>query len=167
MAPFQTRPIALLRYVGRYSNNHTAFVCIKTDTFDSNVRNSKNTNNLNNNNNNKSNNNKLTQNLFNNVNMNGDVSFVLPIELEVTQQAGIYSPLDMIDFQSVALRPNLFSNDSIFPASLVSNDLKESTLLSPFIDEETNGHLNKVFNLFLTNNGATSLEIKVYLTLFS
>jgi hypothetical protein len=163
--------VALLRYIGRYPNNHTAFVCLKTVNLNLNDTNQPNftinkkinTNNYNNNNNNEINNNntKTTQNLFNNVNSFRDISFVLPLELEVTQQAGIYSPVEMIDFQSVSIRKNYFNdNDSIFPATMALNDF-ENTLISPFINETINENLKKVFNLYLTNNAATALEIKV------
>jgi len=130
--------------------------------INSNLDTNNNINNDNNkiNNNNNNNNNKTTQNVFNNVNSFRDISFVLPLELEVTQQVGIYSPVEIIDFQSVSIRENYFYNDSIFPATMTSNDF-ENSLISPFINDTINENLKKVFNLYLTNNGPTALEIKV------
>ena len=161
MSPFETRPIALLRYIGRYPNNHTAFICIKTVNLNLTKSPINNNNNLNEINNNNNNNDKTRQNLFNNVNSFRDISFVLPLELEVTQQAGIYSPVEIVDFQYVSMRPNYFNNESIFPSAMMSNNFEKS-LTSPFINETINENLQKVFNLYLTNNAATALEIKVF-----
>jgi hypothetical protein len=77
--PFQTRPIALLNYIGRFSNNHTAFVCIKASTNQS--------------------------------SRTVPLSFVMPIELEVSPQAGLFSPIEIIDFLSVFVHKKYFNLD--------------------------------------------------------
>lgn len=130
-------------------------------TNDSKITNSPINNNNNFNEINNNTNDKTRQNLFNNVNSFRDISFVLPLELEVTQQAGIYSPVEIIDFQCVSMRQNYFNNESIYPSAMTSNNFEKS-LLSPFINETINENLQKVFNLYLTNNAATTLEIKVF-----
>lgn len=149
----------MLRYMGRYPNNHTSFVCIKTKSIDS-IENTKPKENR------KSDNSKTNANTRNDMSDNdnnvntSDISFVLPIELEVTQEPSIYSPLEIIDFGYVAIRQNNLFNEHLFPSLISTSSLR----ISPFITNSISyvyNSLTKVVSFYLTNSAPTSLEIKV------
>ena len=137
--PYESRPIAILRYIGRQANNHTAFICIKTAKIikKNNEAHSTNTNNSGSN---------ESNNIKPNFKNENSISFVLPVELEVTQQPGIYSPLSSIDFGSVSINPAV--DDQLKSDFNLTNSLKQS-------------NVEKVVDLYLTNSAPTSLKITV------
>jgi hypothetical protein len=151
LEPFENKPIVSLRYIGRQPNNHKAFVCIKATT-NNNISffNFSNSYNLNDNKNNK---------------ISDIISFVLPFELEVTQKQSIYSPIQLIDFGTVSIRPkDLLLTDNYYPSLLHTLDNHFTHIYLPNhnnqnITDLINKNLAKSVNLYLTNSGPTPLNI--------
>jgi hypothetical protein len=61
-----------LRYIARHSNNHTAFICLKSESND---------------------------------------LFIIKVEIEVTKEPGLFSPIELIDFGTMThlQEPNTIS----------------------------------------------------------
>jgi hypothetical protein len=158
--PFETRPIVFLRYLGHNANNHTAFVCIRTISFDSSSNEAK------------SGVKKSTQSSTSKQHKSSkdttaeehklsELSFILPVELEVTDRPGLYSSIDYINFEYFTARPGYFLQEGFTP-SIVSS-LCGSGVYSPFSNDSFNtyGNFEKTVDLFLSNNMNTPVEIKV------
>ena len=151
LEPYENKPIVLLRYIGRQPNNHKAFVCIKATTNNNiSFYNFSNSYNLNDNINNK---------------VSDIISFVLPFELEVTQKQSIYSPIQLIDFGAISIRPtHLLLPDNYHSSLQHSSDNHFTHLYLPNqnnqnITELINKNLAKSLDLYLTNSGPTPLKI--------
>lgn len=130
----------MLRYIGRNANNHTAFLCIKTSTEDRDETN------------------QIHQ------------SFVLPVELEVTQNSAIFSQLEQIDFGKISIKSLNSNMDYFVPSSISHSDtsvLNNQLMISPFLlndlSSSENYYSERVVDLCLTNSGPNSLYIKVHI----
>lgn len=140
--------------MGRKANNHTAFVCIKTTHVDIVDRK------------------KATRGQYL-VNLDDDqgdsknrLSFVLPIELEVSHQEGLFSPIDTIEFGPISVK-NSDNSTNINDKFVTTGDLILSTasvqpLTSPFLNQHNmTSNFFRTFELYLTNSASSPLEIKV------
>ena len=85
---------------------------------------------------------------------NNLISFVLPVELEVSKQAGIYSPLTHIDFGAVSVASKTAKN-------LTKRLFASVTNQSSFYFEQTSLDTGKTVDLYLTNSASIELRITV------
>lgn len=128
LKPFETRQIGLIHFIGRQANNHTAFICIQTKTL---------------------NDEKLNDT---------PVYFVLPFELEVTKQFGLFSPLTQVDFGDIELDTNVIqTRDEISYFNL------NSTISPVYFENDYDMEFDRKrsVSLFLTSSASTPLKIMV------
>lgn len=127
--------------MGRQANNHTAFICIHLKIQPNNEK------------------------IDSEHNQTLSMYFVLPFELEVTKQPGLFSPITQIDFGDVSaelLTPTSRS-DSTSSSEIYFN---ENSATSP-VYYEKNGYINaqlnrfKSIDLYLTSSAITPLKIMV------
>jgi hypothetical protein len=90
LKPYETKTISILRYIGRNPNNYTSFVSIKTLLS-----------------NDSKNNNNLSSSLF-----------IIPVEVEVRSDAGIYASSNLIDFGLTTISKEKNQSDSNYKASI-------------------------------------------------
>ena len=153
LQPFETRSVVLIRYLGHYPNNHTAFVCIRAVSFESPTKSSDNVSGV-------GDGDKLREE--NNDNALSEISFVLPIELEVTDRPGLFAFLEFVNFEYFTIRPSGF--DSNFHTKFSSATLSSFNFssLSPFLNDSFKvlNDFEKSVSLFLTNGVKQPVEVK-------
>ena len=87
--------------MGRHANNHTSFVCVKIAT------------NLNISVNESTSGEKLSIRASNATKI---ISLILPVEVEVSDQPGIFAPIESINFDVVSVRPPSDANSKHYEA---------------------------------------------------
>lgn len=136
--PFLTKQIAVLRYIGRQANNHTAFICISARI-------------------NSNENKEYRHGPANSKDESGNkiISFILPVELEITQQQGIFSPTRLIDFGTIFL-DNSMNNISSNLSSYFTIESSDKDLI--YFSDKINNSV-RVVDLYLTNSASKPLQI--------
>ncbi len=92
-------------------------------------------------------------------------SFILPVEIEVTQEPGIYSPLKSIDFGTISLKNTSSEGRLQFYSSSVFKDQLTGNKELIYFSAKRNSSV-KVVDLYLTNYSPNRLKITVFLLLF-
>ncbi len=137
---YETREIALLRYMGHTSNNHTAFISLKAVLL-LNMKNNQ------------------TEKKSFKKDLN-ELSFILPVEIEVTNRPGVFSPQQMLNFGYFFQRPNLKLSKNFYSASLEISNIVYSPFLNESVMENILNDAERKLNLFLTSTAQTPIEIK-------
>ncbi|CAF0705610.1 unnamed protein product [Brachionus calyciflorus] len=151
LEPFETKPIVVVRFMGRNANNHTAFICIKTTQTTNKIPVDK------------------TPVIINKTGQTSeiktgtyeskkDVSFVLPVELEVAQYSSIFTPYEQIDFGIVTRKSKNSNLGSFLPAFF--NSPISNFYISHFYDAIDPNCIERVVDLYFTNSGPNYLTIK-------
>ena len=118
--------------MGRHANNHTSFVCVKIAT------------NLNISLNESSSGEKLSIRATNATKL---VSLVLPVEVEVTDQPGIFTPIESINFDVVSIQPSSHAKNSKSNFSSMNVHFFETKR-------------NKAFELYVYSTAVTTVSIE-------
>ncbi|RNA11135.1 transmembrane protein -like [Brachionus plicatilis] len=147
LEPYETKPIVMMHFMGRTANNHTAFLCIKANQYSNKVTN------------------KVpiinktwnpdidSQSMFSEE-VNKEISFVLPIELEVSQNLGIFAPYKQIDFGLVTFKKVNFNYGTFVPSKVSNSEsINYYTIAHSFGSE-------RVVDLYLANSGPNFLSIE-------
>lgn len=131
--------------MGRSANNHTAFLCIRATQYSNRVTN------------------KVPiinktwdpqMDSESNYDDEKEISFVLPIELEVSTNIGIYSPYEQIDFGLATLERVKSNHGTFLPSKIFNPELVNSNPVVQLGSE-------RLVDLYLANSGPSFLSIKV------
>jgi hypothetical protein len=140
--PFETKPVVFLRYMGHNANNHTAFLCIRTISFDSTPAS-------------KGKPKPAANGLV-------ELSFVLPVDIEVTARPGLFASVDYLNFEYFTVR-HVTTSERFSPA-LITSSLSNSpaAAFSPFVNDTFNVYddSERTVDLFLSNTMSSLVEIK-------
>lgn len=133
--------MVLLRYLGHSANNHTAFICIRTVSYDASEQHD-------------------ASKKSSNQDLLTEISFIVPVEIEVSDRFGLYSPMSYIDFGDFLVRPDYANKADFSPAPLTAFNL---SIMSPYLNETYRIFENyeRSVDLYLTNSANFPVEITV------
>lgn len=132
--------------MGRNANNHTAFICIKATQYSNKVSNKVPIINK-----------TWNRDIYTHLNYNQekkDYSFILPIELEVSQNFGIFAPYEQIDFGLVTVKQVNFKHGTFTPSKAIQLGLSNYDTADKFC-------YKRVVDFYLANSGPNFLSIQV------
>lgn len=134
--------------MGRQANNHTAFISVVANLIQSGENNHSQQQQTKDNNNIK----KAEETI-----VNSSISFTLPIEIEVTEQPGIYSPLKLIYFGAMSLTANKSLDE--YSRWLFNNDKADTAYRDLiYFSQRVNSSVRTV-DLFIVNSAPRPLII--------
>ena len=131
--------------MGRQTNNHTAFISVVTNLMQSDEKYHSQQ---------QTEDNKKEEERFI---ANSSISFILPIEIEVTEQPGIYSPLKLIDFGAMSLTD--YVNKSLDEYSLWLFDKTDTAYRDLiYFSQRVNSSVRTV-DLYIVNSASRPLIV--------
>ena len=149
LKPFESKTIAIIRYMGRQASNHSAFISLIANL-------------------------KMDSSANNNSSGEGEgegkregkekeeiiksVLFTIPVEIEVTEQPGIYSPLKSIDFGTIFLTDHVTDSYSDEYSTWLFNKDQNVHRDLIYFTKKFNASVRTV-DLYIVNNAHKPLTI--------
>ncbi len=89
-------------------------------------------------------------------------NLILPVEIEVTKELGLYSPIRFIDFGLISLKNSTDEDSPKFYSNKLFKEYSENNTELVYFSTKKNGSV-KVIDLYLTNYTPRPLKITVIL----